>query len=105
MIGHFHLLYKESPYRKLFLDKYLNLPNRYQVYHTLPQKYAYIMEEVGINVHELQYLKGVDNKIHKLITKKWREWDKSLGRTPTAQEVIDFAKEIDLEYNQYWFNK
>ena len=33
------------------------------------------------------------------------KWDKSLGKIPTAQEIIDFSKQIDNKYNKYWFNK
>lgn len=63
------------------------------------------MKDSGINIHEVKYLKGVDAETHKLITKEWMKWDKALGKTPTVQEVIDFAKQIDTKYNKYWFNK
>lgn len=63
------------------------------------------MKSAGINIHEVDYLKGVDPKIHSKITTEWTKQDKSLGRTPTAQDVIDFAKVIDAKYNKYWFNK
>jgi hypothetical protein len=28
-----------------------------------------------------------------------------LGRTPTAEEVINFAKQIDSKYGVNWYNK
>ena len=66
----------KSNYRKLFLNKFPDLPKGWQVHHTLPQKYADIIKKMGINVHEVKYLKGVDPDVHKLITKEWRNWDK-----------------------------
>ncbi|WP_300380880.1 hypothetical protein [Clostridium sp.] len=87
------------------MDKFTELPEGYQVHHTLPQKYESIIKGKGINIHDIDYLKGVDSKIHSKITTEWMKWDKSLGRTPTAQEVIDFSKQIDNKYNKYWFNK
>jgi len=63
------------------------------------------MKTIGTNVHEVLHLKGIDPEVHKLITKEWGAWDKALGRVPTPQEVIDFAKVIDGKYSKYWFNK
>ena len=95
----------KNNYRKLFVEKFPDLPKGYQVHHTLPQKYVTIMKNVGSNIHEVEYLKGIDVETHKLITKEWMKWDKALGKTPTAQDVIDFTKQIDNKYNKYWFNK
>ncbi|UCS12256.1 hypothetical protein [Clostridium botulinum] len=95
----------KNNYRKMFLKEFPYLPKGYQVHHTLPQKYDSIMKKLGINVHELKYLKGVDKEVHKLITKEWMKWDKGLGRSATVQEVIDFAKQIHDKYNKYWLNK
>ena len=63
------------------------------------------MKSTGINIHELQYLKGIDPNMHSKITTEWRKWEKALGRTPTADDVIDFVKKIDDKYGKYWFNK
>ncbi|WP_427338763.1 hypothetical protein [Caloranaerobacter sp. DY30410] len=63
------------------------------------------MKKARINIHEVRYLRGVSTKIHLKITNEWRKWDKALGRTPTIQEIIDFARRIDRKYNRYWFNK
>lgn len=63
------------------------------------------MKKSGINEHELKYLRGVDSKIHSKITTEWTKWDKTLGRIPTAQDVINFSKQIHTKYNKYWFNK
>ncbi|WP_042230006.1 polymorphic toxin-type HINT domain-containing protein [Paenibacillus popilliae] len=92
----------KSNYRGLYLDKNPGLPKGWQVHHTLPQKYVGIMKSAGINIHEVKYLRGVDPKVHSKITNEWTKWDKSLGRTPTAQEIRNFAKQIDQKYNKYW---
>lgn len=63
------------------------------------------MKEVGINIHEVKYLRGVDPKIHSKITTEWARWEKRLGRTPTAKEIIDFAKQMDIKYRKYWYKK
>ncbi|GFN32160.1 hypothetical protein PCURB6_24200 [Paenibacillus curdlanolyticus] len=94
----------KNNYRKLFVKSNPGMPSNYQVHHTLPQKYESIMKDAGINIHETQYLRGVDPSIHSKITTAWTKWEKSLGRTPTAREIQDFAKEIDKQYGQYWYN-
>lgn len=76
-----------------------------QVHHTLPQKYETIMKNAGINIHETQYLKGIDPKIHSKITNEWSKWDKKLGRTPTSQDIMDFADTIESKYRRYWYDK
>jgi hypothetical protein len=61
----------KSNYRKLFLDKNPRLPKGWQVHHTLPQKYEEIMKKAGVNIHEAEYLRGVDPKVHSKITNEW----------------------------------
>jgi len=92
-------------YRELFLKENPEMPLTNQVHHTLPQKYEEILNASGKNIHETQYLEGIDPKVHSKITSEWTRWEKSLGRTPTAEEVIDFAKQIDSKYGGYWYNK
>lgn len=94
-----------SNYRKQFLKEFPDLSSGWQVHHTLPQKYDDVMKAAGINIHDVEYLKGVDPKIHPKITTEWAKWDKSLGHVPTAEEVADFAKTIDDKYSIFWFNK
>ncbi|HMM21087.1 MAG TPA: hypothetical protein PKA10_10135 [Selenomonadales bacterium] len=92
-------------YRDLFLKENPGMPKELQVHHTLPQKYQEILNGKGINIHETKYLEGIDPDIHRLVTKEWQRWEKSLGRTPTAEEVIDFAKQIDSKYSEFWYKK
>ncbi len=92
-------------YRKLFLKENPEMPKTYQVHHTLPQKYEEILNFKEINIHEAKYLEGIDPDIHKQITKEWQKWDKSLGRTPTSEEVFDFTQKIDSKYGQFWYKK
>ena len=92
----------KNNYRTNFQRLYGNLPQDYQVHHTLPQKYESIMRSSGINIHNPQYLKAVHKTIHYNINEAWRVWDKGLGRMPSASEVIDFAKKIDTMYSKFW---
>ncbi len=94
----------KNNYRKLYLEQFPDLPKGWQVHHTLPQKYERIMKNAGINIHEVQYLKGIDPKIHSKITNEWSKWDKKLGRTPTSQDIIDFANTIESKFGKYWHN-
>ncbi|MBI9051971.1 MAG: hypothetical protein JEZ00_21325 [Anaerolineaceae bacterium] len=95
----------KSNYRKLYLEEFSNLPQGWQVHHTLPQKYEAIMDAAKINIHDVEYLKGIDPKIHPKITNEWAKWEKALGHTPSAEEVISFSNTIDAKYGKYWFNK
>lgn len=92
-------------YRNLYLKENPGMPKEYQVHHTLPQTYEEILKAKGINIHEAKYLEGIDPNIHKSITRDWLRWDNSLGRTPTAKEIFDFAKQIELKYGEFWYNK
>jgi RHS repeat-associated protein len=93
----------KNNYRKLYLETHPGLPEGWQVHHSLPQKYENIMTDAGINIHETQYLRGIDAYTHKQITKEWQKWDKSLGRDPTSEEIIDFSRQIDEKYKSNWF--
>ena len=94
----------KNNYRKLYLEQFPDLPKKWQVHHTLPQKYESIMKSAGINIHDIEFLKGVDPDIHPFITNEWMKWDRSLDHTPSADEIADFAKNIDAKYAKYWFN-
>jgi hypothetical protein len=87
-------------YRKLFKAAHPNMPSRYQVHHSLPQKFEAIMKRAGINIHELKYLRGVDPKIHSKITTEWGRWERRLGHKPTADEIIRFAQQIERKYGK-----
>ena len=92
----------KSNYRQNFKNAHPNMPSNYQVHHSLPQKYADTMKQAGINIHENQYLRGVDPAIHSKITNEWQRWGRNLGRTPTAQDIIDFAQQIDIKYGAHF---
>lgn len=68
----------------------------------LPQRYDSIMKQAGVNIHENQFLRGVDPAMHSQVTNEWNRWHRSLGRTPTAQDIIDFAQQIDNKYGQHF---
>jgi hypothetical protein len=90
-------------YRDLFRKQNPSMPAGYEVHHALPQKYDSIMQQAGINIHENQFLRGVDATIHRTqITPAWTRWERSLGRTPTAQEITNFSYTIDEQFGQYF---
>lgn len=93
----------ENNYRDLYLKENPMMPKNWQVHHTLPQKYESIMRNMGMNIHETKFLRGVDPQIHTKITNEWRIWEKQLGQTPTAREVLDFAKIIEEKYGEFFF--
>ena len=47
-------------YRGRFTAENPDLPDGYQVHHALPQTYADLFSEEGVNVHETEMLRGVD---------------------------------------------
>ncbi|MEQ7011006.1 hypothetical protein ABN028_32970 [Actinopolymorpha sp. B17G11] len=80
-----------------------NMPDDYQVHHALPQRYAGIMERVGVNIHDPSMLRGVDPAVHTKITTEWGRWHRGLGgRMPTAQEITLFSYRIDERYGSYF---
>ncbi len=93
----------KSNYRKLFVESFPDMPKYYHVQHILPQKYELILSKAGINIHELKYLRGVRPEIHSKITKLWLGWEKSLGRTPAAKEIMSYAKEIERNFGKYFY--
>ncbi len=90
-------------YRELYIKENPEMPKHYQVHHTLPQMYEEILNSSGKNIHENQFLRGIAPDVHRLVTKEWLQWGKSLGHTPTEQEIIDFAKKIDIKYSNDWY--
>ncbi len=56
------------------------------------------MDRVGVNIHEHQFLRGVDSKVHSQITSEWGRWERSFGRTPTAQEFTNFSFVVDQKF-------
>jgi hypothetical protein len=85
-------------YRDLFRLNRPELPPDWPVHHTLPQKYEKLMRDAGINIHEVQYLRGVDQPTHDQITTLWRAFDRRNGGNPTASQVVDFARQIDKQF-------
>jgi hypothetical protein len=42
----------------------------------------------------------VDPKIHSKITTEWGRWERALGHTPSADEIIKFAQSIERKYGK-----
>jgi RHS repeat-associated protein len=88
-----------SNYRRLWFKAHPDASPNLIVHHSLPQKFEALLE--GINIHENKYLRGVDKATHLKINKAWIEWEKGLGHLPTAQEIMDHAAKIDIDYGAH----
>ena len=72
----------------------------------MPQQFADILGRVGINVHDPRLLREVPIRdavtgelIHqRLYTDVWSTWAKELGHTPTAEEILGFARVLEEQY-------
>ncbi len=92
-----------SNYRQNFTNANPSMPSGHAVHHALPQRYESIMQRVGVNIHENQFLRGVDPTIHSQITTAWGRWHRGLGgRMPTAQEITNFSYRIDEQFGQHF---
>jgi hypothetical protein len=85
-------------YRPTFFRVHPETPSYFKIHHSLPQTYRELMLHGGIDVTQFGYLRGVDPIVHELITLEWIRWDRGLGRSPTPQEIVDFAAEVDRRY-------
>ena len=94
---HFDTTANGSNYRRLFTS-IRPIPDGYEVHHAFPQKYETTMEGSGVNIHNPWRLQGVDPQTHQAITRDWGTWDRNLGHTPAANEIIEFKKSIDAKY-------
>jgi RHS repeat-associated protein len=91
-------------YRELFIESTgENLPEGWAVHHSIPQRYETLMSSEGINVHELQFLRGIEPAEHEVITGIWQQWHGAAGGNPTAAQVADFAKFIDELFGEHFF--
>jgi Pretoxin HINT domain len=73
------------------------MPDEYQVHHSLPQQYSELFEDSDTNIHDNQFLRGVDQATHQQITNAWRVWG-AANSSPTAESVMDFAGDIDEQF-------
>jgi hypothetical protein len=96
------VLATKNNFRRLFEQLHPRMPKRFQVHHSLPQKFEDIMKRAGINIHDMKYLRGVDPKIHSKITTEWGRWERALGHKPTSDEIIKFAQSIERRYGQHF---
>jgi RHS repeat-associated protein len=87
-----------SNYRALFSGARPDLPSGWQVHHSMPQKYEELMGAAGLNIHDVQFLRGVSPQVHSKITTEWGRFDKAAGGSPSAAQVADFAKQLDRKY-------
>ena len=58
-------------YRSLFQKAVGSIREGFQVHHSIPQKYEKMFADLGINIHENQWLRGVSPAIHSKITSEW----------------------------------
>jgi len=82
-------------YRARYLKADPGLPDGWQVHHSIPQKYQQSFADLGIDVGDMQFLRGVDPKIHSRITTEWGRFDARFGGNPSPADVSRFSKQID----------
>ena len=85
-------------YRTLFKQARPDLPSGWQVHYSMPQKYEELMRASGVNIHDVQFLRGVSPQVHSKITTEWSRFDKAAGGNPSAAQIADFAKQLDKRY-------
>jgi hypothetical protein len=97
-----------NTYRQYFLRATPDMPREWRVHHTLPQQFAErFLRERNINVHDLQYLRGVPPLIHDEITAAQRSWlalkvkqHDHFDKIP-LDEVIAFARDIERDLGSF----
>jgi hypothetical protein len=91
-----------NTYREEFMQATPDMPASWHVHHTLKQEFAErFKRERGVNVHALEYLRGVPPTIHYEITSAEKAWVRQ--KTKQYQgfdniplgEVIAFAKDVE----------
>ena len=78
-----------------------DLPDGYQVHHSIPQKYSDLFEGSDVNIHDNANLRGVSQSVHQEVTNEWTSWSAD-NSDPTAEQVLDFASEIDVSYGDFF---
>ena len=89
-------------YARLFRKARPDLPAHFTVHHSLPQRYRELFSDQGIDINDLQFLRGIDPAIHSKITTEWGRFHKLHGGDPTAASIAEFAKKIDKKYEDYF---
>ena len=67
-----------------------------RIHHRAPLRYAHLFREADPN--RLSNLAGVTQANHDAIEAAWRAWERTLGRVPTAQEVVEQVRRIDQQF-------
>ena len=90
--------------RGIFYNAYPRLSGRgLEVHHRIPLEWVHLFPEADPN--RLSNLIGLDPSIHDGIDLRWngfRSHYNRLGRSPTAQEILEFATSIDKKFSQYY---
>ena len=84
-------------YRARFLKARPDLPDGWVVHHSIPQRYADMFKNAGVNLQETQFLRGIDPKKHEAVTKRWADFHRANKNDPTAAQIAEFAKQLDRE--------
>jgi len=85
-------------YRTIFAKARPDLPNDWVVHHTLPQRYRDLMRQAGVKIDELQYLRGVERRIHNEINAEWLRFHTRCGGDPSPVQVLNFSDEISERF-------
>lgn len=76
-----------------------------EVHHTLFQKYATEFRSIGVNIHEERFLRGVNELVHRQVTKRVARLERQLNRRLTTDEVLDLAAKFDAEYGTQFVHR
>ena len=83
------------------VDAFANAGKRLDVHHLIPLEWSHIMGK-GFNPNKLDNLAGIDPKMHKKINSMWDGFRKRFkGNTPTADDVMNFAKKVNDAYGSH----
>ncbi|MEG4337391.1 S8 family serine peptidase [Microcoleus sp. D3_18_C2] len=83
------------------------LPDDWDAHHAIPQFYKDHPEFQNFDYHAPSNIRGVkgsraDENIHQQITNDWAEFQRS-NPSATRLQIENFAKQIDRQYSQHWF--
>ena len=76
--------------------------NGHWIDHVIPLEWAHVMGK-GFDPNMLDNLAGIDPTVHKSVNRMWNEFRndwKVRGQTPTANDVMEFVKKVNKEYEK-----
>ena len=91
-------------YRNLFEQVYGTLPAYHDVPHAIPKRYESLFVPTGVNVHGVEFLRGVRRDVHQTqITPEWNRWH-AANPNPSIDAILEKAVEMDRRYRSTYTN-